>query len=95
MPDAAHWRVQRAVDYVEQHLLEDISLEEVAISAGISLYHLHRLFSAVFGDTLKAYIRRRRLTEAAQILASGDMRIIELAIMSRFFQPGGFFQGLC
>lgn len=83
-------RLQRAIDYVEAHLSEPFSLDDVAAAAGLSRYHLHRLFAAGLAETLKGYIRKRRLTEAAERLRGSDMRIIELAFDSGFASQEAF-----
>ena len=44
------WRLQRAIDFKEAHLWEDFRLDDVAAAAGLSRYHLHRLFSAALRE---------------------------------------------
>lgn len=83
-------RVQRAIDFVESHLDEPFSLDDVAASVGLSRYHLHRVFFAVLGDSLKGYIRKRRLTEAAVALRTTDRRILELALVAGFGSQEAF-----
>lgn len=89
-------RMQRAVDYIETHLQEAISLEQVAQHTEVSRFVLHRTFRACMGESLKGYIRKRRLTEAATSLKDSDIRIIELAQESGFTSQEAFtraFQG--
>ena len=83
-------RVSAAIDHIEAHLDSDLSLEDVAKTVGLSRYHLQRLFRACYGDNLKAYIRKRRLTLAAERLANTDERIIEIAIESGFESQEAF-----
>ncbi len=83
-------RLQGAIDYIEGRLLEDVTLEDVAAASEISLYHLHRVFMAGFGDSLKGYIRKRRLTEVARLLRETDRRIIELALLAGFRSQEAF-----
>lgn len=60
--------VQRAIDYVEEHLTEPLSLEQIGEAAVMSVPNLYRLFYATTGHPIKEYIRRRRTSEAACLL---------------------------
>ncbi|MED3648400.1 AraC family transcriptional regulator [Halalkalibacterium halodurans] len=71
--------VQRAIDYIETHLHEPISLEKVAAHASYSYFHFHRLFKATVGCTMSEYIKRRRLTKAAYALLETKASIIDIA----------------
>ena len=73
-------RVDSAVRYIENNLNREIELKKVADEANSSLFYFHRIFSAIIGDTLKEYIRKRRLTEAARELTGTDRRIIDIAM---------------
>jgi AraC family transcriptional regulator len=73
-------RVQNAVNHIEANLTEPLDLIEVAQTAGCSLFHFHRIFQATAGYSLKEYIRRRRLTEAARILRKTNKGILEIAL---------------
>ncbi|MGF7056808.1 helix-turn-helix domain-containing protein [Brassicibacter mesophilus] len=72
--------LEKAIDYIENHLNHDIDLSIVAKEAGYSLYHFHRVFKWVVGDSIKEYIRKRRITEAAKELAHTNKSIIDIAI---------------
>ena len=56
------------MNYIQNHLYETITLEAVAESAFFSKYYFHRLFHAVVGETVSAYIRRLRLEKSAGLL---------------------------
>ena len=65
--------IGRAVDYIEEHLTEEnLSLDRITGEIGYSKYHLHRMFTFVVGIPIHRYILRRRLTEAAKLLAGLD-----------------------
>lgn len=68
------------IEYIEEHISERISLEEVANAAGYSKYHLIRMFSVVIGITMHQYIKRRQLTEAAKRIIFSDEPIIQIAL---------------
>ncbi len=83
-------RVQSAVEFVEDHLDEDISVESVAAHVGLSAYHFHRIFAALLGESVSGYIRKRRLSEGARQLAYGDRPIMEVALSCRFDSQESF-----
>jgi AraC family transcriptional regulator len=72
-------RVQNAVNYIESNLYEPLDLLEVAQTAGCSLFHFHRIFQATAGYSLKEYIRKRRLAEAAKELRDTNKGILDIA----------------
>lgn len=72
--------VQNVVDYIEANLTDLLDLKEVAQTANCSLYHFHRIFQATAGNSLKEYIRKRRLAEAARELRYTKKRILEIAL---------------
>lgn len=77
-------QLQWGVDFVEDHLDEPFELVEVARVAGLSRWHFQRTFKALTGDTLKSYIRSRRLAVSLDRLLSTDMRIIDIAILAGY-----------
>jgi AraC family transcriptional regulator len=87
-----HYRqsVLRAADTIEQHLREPISLDAIARRAGFSLWHFHRLFAGLTGESLGSYIRRRRLTAAAEELRHSRRPILDLALDYQFESHAAF-----
>ena len=81
-----HYReaVIRAADTIERRLREPLSLDAIARRAGFSLWHFHRVFAELTGESLGAYIRRRRLTAAAAELLRRPRPILELALEFQF-----------
>lgn len=77
-------RIAQAVSYIENNLDEPIVLEQVAREAGYSLFHFHRLFHAVVGDSVKEYIRKRRLTRSAEELIRSERRVVDIAMEYRY-----------
>src|SRR3984957_1774586 len=71
---------QKALWYIESHLAEALSLDEIAGVAGISRFHMVRAFAAATGLPVMRYVRARRLTEAARALAGGAPDILSLAL---------------
>ena len=60
--------IQNAIDYVEEHLTEEIDYDRVAEQAACSNFYFQRIFSILCGMTLGEYIRGRRLTLAGNEL---------------------------
>lgn len=83
-------RVQRAIDFIEDHLREDIAMEQIAKAACFSMWHFQKIFSSAVGDTVKEYVRKRRLTNALIELGSNDRRIIDIAFDYQFESQEAF-----
>ncbi|RXH25852.1 MULTISPECIES: AraC family transcriptional regulator [Bradyrhizobium] len=71
---------QRALWYIESHLAEPMTLDEIAAISGVSRFHIVRAFAAATGLPVIRYVRARRLTEAARSLADGAPDILSLAL---------------
>lgn len=82
--------IQRAIDYVEDHIMEDIDYEEVAKRAYSSSFHFQRVFSILCDFTLGEYIRCRRLSLAGSELLSCDDKIIDIALKYGYDTPESF-----
>ena len=82
--------IQKAIDYMEANMLENISYEDAARHLHMSNYHFHRLFSMLTGMTANEYIRSRRLSMAGQELIMSDAKIIDIALKYGYDSPDGF-----
>jgi AraC family transcriptional regulator len=90
-------RMNEAVNYIEDHITEEIDYSEVAKVACCSTYHFQRMFSFITEVSLSEYIRRRRLTLAAFELQSSNVKVIDLALRYGYDSPEAFtraFQNL-
>jgi AraC family transcriptional regulator len=72
--------VGKALWFIESHFAGEITLEEIAAVSGVSRYHLSRAFGAAFERPVMRYVRGRRLSEAAKVLASGATDILTVAL---------------
>ena len=73
--------VLKTVWFIESRFRDnDLSLEAMAEHAGVSRSHLSRTFPVITGHQLSAYVRGRRLTEAAKELALGAPDILNVAL---------------
>lgn len=75
-----YFRIQKAVDFIELNLAENLNIREVAAKAFFSPFHFQRIFQAISGFTVQGYVRRRRLSEAARLLKETDKGILEIAV---------------
>ena len=83
-------RLNCAVDYIEEHLTEEIHYDKAAKIACCSTFHFQRMFSYIAGIPLSEYIRRRRMTVAAFELQQSDAKVIELALRFGYESPTAF-----
>jgi len=73
--------VEKAIWYIESHSADEIGLDDIASVVGVSSFHLIRAFGAVTGMSVMRYLRARRLSEAAKLLADGrGTTILDVAI---------------
>ncbi|PKN99286.1 MAG: hypothetical protein CVU42_08530 [Chloroflexi bacterium HGW-Chloroflexi-4] len=70
----------KAIEFIESHLKEDITVAQIADAAGYSLFHFMRKFNQIVHHTPYDYLMRRRLTEAAKALIQNEQRIIDIAL---------------
>lgn len=82
--------IQRALDYTESHLTEEIDYEAVAKQAYSSSFHFQRMFSMLCGFSLGDYIRMRRLTLAAEDLTRSGDKVIDIALRYGYDTPESF-----
>jgi AraC family transcriptional regulator len=83
-------RIQAAIDYIEGHLTEPIPLERAAEAACFSLPHLYRIFHALVGHSIKEYIRKRRLSEAAVRIVETSESLIQICFDYQFGSQESF-----
>jgi AraC family transcriptional regulator len=73
-------QLRGAMAYIEEHVCDDLALEDVATVTTYSAYHFGRLFYYIAELPLSEYIRRRKLSLAATDLQGGEERFIDLAV---------------
>jgi len=77
-------KVQPALAYAAAHLDETVSLATLAGRAGLSAFHMHRVFSAAVGETPKQLTLRLRLERSAAMLLTSDLTVLDVALSSGF-----------
>jgi len=77
-------RLHRVLDYIYEHLDEPLDIDRLAEIACLSPYHWHRIYQAMYGETIATTVRRLRLHRAAGLLANGTLPISEIATLSGY-----------
>lgn len=83
-------RMRQAIDYMERRMEEPLTIEEIAGAACSSPFHFQRMFCMLSGFTVAEYIRKRRLTLAAQELAASPSRVLDVALKYGYESPEAF-----
>lgn len=82
--------MQQAICYMEEHICENINYTDVAKNVHMSNYNFHRTFSFITGMTANEYIRKRRLTLAAQELQTTNISVTDAAFKYGYESPESF-----
>lgn len=82
--------IQCAIKFMEQHITEDISAEDVANHVHISSFYFQKGFSMLCGYSVMEYVRNRRLALAGGDLAATNMKIIDVAVKYGYDSPDSF-----
>lgn len=82
--------IQNAINYIEDHIIEEIDYEAVAKQSFSSSFHFQRVFSILCGMTLGEYIRNRRLSLAGADLAASNAKVIDIAAKYGYESPESF-----
>lgn len=82
--------ISQTIDYIEEHIGEKLTLQELSNAFNISEYHFNRIFKTVVGKTLKQYILERKLTHAHKKLIHSKDAIIDIAYTYGFEYPEVF-----
>lgn len=81
--------IEKSIKFMEDHMKENVTIEEIASQSGYSLYHFCRVFNLCMGVSVMEYIRARRLSLAATELSKGR-KVIDIAVDYGFETSGGF-----
>lgn len=79
-------RIQKALRYMEEHLLDELTVDDVSNYVFSSKYNFQRVFHMVTGVTLGEYIRNRRLSLAGRDLQCTDSRVFLPVFRSRMYR---------
>jgi AraC family transcriptional regulator len=83
--------MQRALDYIDQHLDGDLDLETVSRVAAFSKFHFHRQFTATFELSVHRYVQLARLKRASHRLTHKDAQsVTDIAMDAGYEAPDAF-----
>jgi AraC-like DNA-binding protein len=81
-----HWgistddaRIARTIAYLDRHLSENVRLTATARAVGLSPPHLADIFKTATGETIGAFLRRRRMEHARKLLTETGLSVAEVA----------------
>ena len=83
-------RLNSAINYIEEHLTDEIDNEKLGKIACCSAYHFQRMFTYMAGMPLSEYIRRRKMSLAAVDLQGSNTKIIDVALKYGYSSPTAF-----
>ena len=81
--------MNKAMDYIEEHLAEEVNPETLASIAACSVFHFQRMFTFITGFTLGEYVRRRKMSAAAFELMEGA-KVLDTALKYGYDSPTAF-----
>ncbi|MDE7200948.1 MAG: AraC family transcriptional regulator [Lachnospiraceae bacterium] len=82
--------VRDAVNFIEKHITEEITMYDVAAHVNVSPFYFHKGFSILCGYSITEYIRNRRLALAGEELLISDITVMELAMKYGYDSPDSF-----
>lgn len=82
--------LNKSINYIEEHLTEEIDYEQLGKIACCSVYHFQRMFAYMANVPLSEYIRRRRMSLAVVDLLNGNNKIIDVALKYGYHSPTAF-----
>jgi AraC family transcriptional regulator len=79
-PALESWRLQRTIAFIDNHLDQPISLQQLAHAVGLSPTYFAARFRAAVGASPRLFVMRRRIERAKVLLASTQMSMIDVAL---------------
>jgi AraC family transcriptional regulator len=83
-------RLNSAINYIEEHLTDEIDYDEISRIAVCSSYHFQRMFTYMADVPLSEYIRRRKMSKAAVDLQDENNKVIDIALKYGYTSPTAF-----
>ena len=79
--------IHQAIQYIEEHLREELTIREIAQQAALSPFYFQKGFAMLCGMTVGDYIRQRRLSAAGLEVLTTDRKIIDIALEFGYDSP--------
>lgn len=84
-------RINRVIDYIENNIALNFTLDELSEIASFSKFHFHRIFQSITGETLFQFIQRVRLERSAMLLKNNRYETITEIAMECGFTSSALF----
>lgn len=85
-------RIHCVIEYIEDNINKDITLDDISCAAALSKFHLHRIFKALTNKSLMDYVRGRKLACSANQLLNTEFNIIDIAYEYGFSQEQNYIR---
>lgn len=82
--------IRRSIRFMEAHLTEDLTVEQIAAEVNLSPFYFQKGFSILCGVTVSEYLRNRRLSLAGRDLQTDRCRVIDAAMNYGYDSPDSF-----
>ena len=82
--------IQKSINYIEEHITDELDLADIAKQAACSPYYFQKIFGILCDITVGEYIRNRRLTLAGSELKKPNVKVIDTALKYGYESPESF-----
>lgn len=82
--------IEQSLTFIEEHLAEEISTEELANTVGLSPFYFQRLFKRLVNKSVQEYVKLRRLARVIKNLGGSERRILDVALDYGFSNHANF-----
>lgn len=92
MPESLNIRkINKAIDFIQQHLDQELKVGQLSQVAGISEFHFNRIFHSLMGEPVYQFVKRLRLEMAASLLSyDKQLSILEISMQCGYATPSSF-----
>lgn len=84
-------RIRKVLNFIEENLDNELSLENLAEIGNYSPFHFHRIFRGIIGETLQEYINRNRMEKSAMLLSHHKNKSLEEVFLEVGFKSNSTF----
>jgi len=82
--------IEQSLTFIEEHLAEEISTEELANTVGLSPFYFQRLFKRLVNKPVQEYVKLRRLATVIENLKNTEQKILDVALDYGFSSHANF-----